>query len=220
MNRASWPLSCSWPTKSSSRCGRSERSSSSSPGRAAGTWTLTSRGRRRSCRLHGRAQRGRDQLLGRGVSPAAARGARRASPPPPRGRSRARRGPRARARAAPAPPARAAARAASSPANTLAQLDDHALGRLLADPGHDLEALRVAGRDRRAQLRDARARERRERHLRPDAGDRDQPQEQLALARRSRSRRGGCRRRAGSGGSAGRLAGPRPAPARASGRRR
>ena len=71
--------------------------------------------------------------------------------------------------------------AASSSAMLLAQLDDDALGRSCADTRHDLEPLGVTGRDRVPVSDDGRAREHRERHLGPDAGNRDQFQEELAL---------------------------------------
>ena len=64
----------------------------------------------------------------------------------------------------------------------LAQLDDDPLGGPLADPGHGLEALRVAGGDRAQQL--ARRRRRRATAIAtfgPTPDDRDQLQEEVAL---------------------------------------
>ena len=63
----------------------------------------------------------------------------------------------------------------------LAQLDDDPLRGPLADPGHRLEALGVAGGDRPQQLARRAAGERRDRDLGPDAADRDQLAEEVAL---------------------------------------
>jgi hypothetical protein len=57
-----------------------------------------------------------------------------------------------------------------------------ALGRLLADAGNRLEAGGVLEHDRSAKLGRRRAGHDRERDLRPDAVDRQQLNEQLALA--------------------------------------
>src|SRR4051812_8929406 len=66
-------------------------------------------------------------------------------------------------------------------ADLLAQLDDDALRRALADPGHGLEALGVARGDRGEQLARRAARQHGQRHLRPDRLDAEQQQEQVAL---------------------------------------
>ena len=186
-------VTCSWLTKSSSRRGRSERSSSSSPRRArasaigsaaigssSAAAEVRDRARRSRCLplRRRRAQRGADQLLGR-----LALGATRAASRPRRACSRGAEARRARARAGrPRRPGRQRRHALLELAgDLLAQLDDHPLGGALADPGDRLEALRVAGGDRAQQLARRAAGEDRDRDLGADAGDRGQVQEEVAL---------------------------------------
>src|SRR4051812_32085908 len=66
-------------------------------------------------------------------------------------------------------------------ADLFAQLDDDPLGRALADPGHGLEALGVAGCDRVQQLAGRSPRQHGERHLWTYALHPEQQQEQVAL---------------------------------------
>src|SRR6185436_21108656 len=61
----------------------------------------------------------------------------------------------------------------------LAQLDDDSLGSPFSDPRRGLEALRVAGGDRSQQLARRATGEHRDRHLRPDAADRDELAEEV-----------------------------------------
>ena len=68
-------------------------------------------------------------------------------------------------------------------AELLAQLEHDSLSRLLADPGNRDEARDVLERDRAPQIGGRRAGHDRERHLRPDPGDRQQVLEELALGR-------------------------------------
>ena len=180
MNSASWRLTCSWPTKSSSACGRRERSSSSSSGRAAGTCMLISPGRRAHAALT--AVRSAAAIRSSGAASSSALGDRLVEH-------------RLRLRGVVAEADEALARqrprtclgrrprrlGRELAGDALAQLDDHALGRLAPDAGHDLEALHVARRDREPRVGDGRAGQHRERHLRPDSGDGDQPQEELTL---------------------------------------
>src|SRR6185295_14969763 len=66
-------------------------------------------------------------------------------------------------------------------AELLLELEDDALGGLLADPRDRLEACVVAHRDRLAQLRRRRSRDDGERNLRADARDGEEMDEELAL---------------------------------------
>ena len=63
------------------------------------------------------------------------------------------------------------------------ELEDDALGRLLADSGDRLEARRVVQGDRPLELFRRRARDDGERHLRPDAADAEELHEERALGR-------------------------------------
>src|SRR5258708_20864174 len=63
----------------------------------------------------------------------------------------------------------------------LAQLDDDRLGRAVADPGHGVEAGRIAGGERREQLAGPAGGEHGERDLRPHGLHAEQHQEQLPL---------------------------------------
>ena len=142
---ASCSLSAGWPTNSSSRRGRSERSSSSS-GVCSGVWMRAVTGSVMTCappsarwpssssarlaggvgeqrlRLGGRVAELEQAVAGQQARVVAARG--RGSPTV----------------------------ASAGDADLLAQLDDDPLGRALADPRHGLEAGRVARRERRDQV--------------------------------------------------------------------
>ena len=163
---ASCSLTRSWPTNSSSERGRSERSSSSSSGCTAGarncvSVSVTPRPQGLAHALLGRELRiGRgERLLGLGHRPA----------------ELDQRVARHRVRLA------GDRRRLVHRAELLLQLQHDALRGLLADPGDRLEAGRVVERDRAPQVARRRARDDRERDLRPDARDREQVLEQLAL---------------------------------------
>ena len=138
------------------------------------------------------------------------------APAPPRAATRRRRPARGRRRSAtirarrarrepaarpPAEPARA-----GSPSLSLSSITTRcAVFRPM--PGNRLEPREVVARDRAPQLGRRRARDDRERHLRPDPGDAEQQLEQLALVARTRIRRAGARPRGRAGAS-------RPSPPR------
>ena len=160
-------LTRSWPTKSSSRRGRSERSTSSSSGRSAGArnW-LTPPPRAGRAGRAPRRQLGID--LGErplGVDDGVAELDERVARDEVAGRVGRRR----------------RATVSSTVAELLLQLEHDPLRGLLADPRDRLEARVVAERDRPAQLGRRRAGDDGERDLRADAADREQMDEQLAL---------------------------------------
>ena len=175
MKIASCSFTRSWPTKSSSRLGRSERSSSSSGASGGGILDPLD---------PGRADAGHraalsapcDQLLG-GLAAGLVEqpvGLLRREAEPEQALARER--------------ARVVGRRAADddvvggpPGDLLAQLDDDPLRRALADAGHGLEAGGVARGDRVQQLARRPAGQHRERDLRAHALDADQHQEQLAL---------------------------------------
>ena len=70
------------------------------------------------------------------------------------------------------------------PRQAILQLEHDALGRLLADAGNRRQPRHIAALDRADQLRRLDARQHRERQLRADAADADQPLEQIQLERR------------------------------------
>src|SRR5271166_454266 len=186
--------SVSCPTKSCSRRGRSERSSSSSASRY-GVWMRAAVspacaptrvvpfrvliGSRSAPR---QAQRLADQLLGAvagGVAQELVNLARRIPE-----LEQAFAGEHARVLALAPPGHDRRARAGGRPAlhaHLLAQLDDDPFGRALADPRHGLKAGRVARGERGDQLARRPRREHPERDLGPDGLDGEQHQEQLAL---------------------------------------
>src|SRR4051794_26270236 len=164
---ASWSLMRSCPTNSARRRGRSDCSSSSSSGAPAGArnWVLisccfqrlTDAFLRRQLRVDG----GESLLcLPHGVAELDERVARDEM----RLRARRRRDRHRRI------------------AELFLQLEHDALGRLPADAGNRLEAGGVLEHDRSAKLGRRRTGHDRERDLRPDAVDRQQLNEQLALA--------------------------------------
>ena len=190
MKTSSWAVTCSWLTKSASRRGRSERSSSSSPpepglgDRVGGDRVVDPAGEARvpgdahaASLVPARAQRGPDQLLG-GLAARALeqllgldQGVAEVHEPVAGERARVVVGAGCERRHA----------LLELAGDLLAQLDDHPLGGPLADPGHGLEALRVAGGDRAQQLAGRAAREDRDRDLGADPRDRGQVAEQVAL---------------------------------------
>ena len=195
----------SWPTKSSSRRGRSECSTSSSP---------VAQGRCEELA----ASRGAPQRLAHALLGGQLRDRRRRAPAPPRRpSSRARRERRARRdRAALRSPTRPGR---SRPAIELLQLEHDPLGGLLADPGDRLEARRVAERDRAPQL--VAATRWRRRRARPSGRCRS-PRgagRRARARRRRRTRRAGARPR-GRGGTSRPSALGAPSARRSAARRR
>ena len=153
MKSASWPLSCSWPTKSVEhpRAQRAVELLLAGPA-SPGTWMLTLGGRRAHAAFT--APRSAASISASGAASASDFASDRLEHRLGLGGVVAERrpGPRARARGRLVAGRRACELALELAGERLAQLDDHPLGGLAADPGHDLEALRVAGRDRLAQL--------------------------------------------------------------------
>ena len=169
---ASWSLTASWPTNSSSAAGRSERVLVLL-GRGCGSWMRSAPG----VRIIDARPFSAWAMRSSGVFPGA----------PSRSLSAS-----CGLKPRPSSPSRASIRG-SSPrmitigsslgrrADLLAQLDDDPLRRALADPGCGLQPRGVAGRDGAEHLARRAAGEDGERHLRPDGLDADQQQEQVAL---------------------------------------
>ena len=188
---ASCSLTASWPTNSDSRCGRSVRSSSSSPGASSGSGMRCCLG---AHAVPASASRIRSST---GSSSSTSRSAASASPP-----------------TCPARPARRARRC-GRPAGTTAgrllgergqradlvlEVDHDALGGLPADPGDAREQRVVGRRDRPPDLVGRVAGHDRQRGLGADAGHAQQQLEQLPLVGARRSRTASARPRARSGG--------------------
>ena len=210
MKTASWSVTASCATKSSSRGGRSERSRSSS-GSAARDSAIGASGPSGRTGTSGplASNVGSGTIPGcdpppRSAPRAVASAARRRAMPirssglspsaPSRSRSasiseypRPTRPSRASSRGSPSPSASAFAaiarhgRLLELAGNLLAELDDHPLRRALADARGGLEALVVAEGDRLQELARRSAGEDRDRDLRADARDRVQVEEEVAL---------------------------------------
>ena len=181
----------SWPTNSASEPGRSERSISSSPL----SWTTVAATRSRHAAFFS-ADRTCSSTESDSSTSASARSASTSDHPS----------------------STSASRASSSPAGRtggtgrfcqlVLQLHHDALRRLAADARDRLEARQVVAGDRAPQLGRRRARDDRERDLRPDPGHAEQQLEELAARPPRRSRRAGARPR-GRGGTS-RPSPPRP----------
>ena len=228
MKTSSCAVTCSWLTKSASLRGRSERSSSSSPPSRASAIGSAAIG---VVEAAARSSESREMLMplpwsrrrasaapisSSGVSPAApleqllGLGQRVAEVHEPVASERA--------RVVVWPGGERRHALLELAGDLLAQLDDHPLGGALADPGHRLEALRVAGGDRAQELARRAAREDRDRDLRADAR---RPRSGAGTGRappRRRSRRAASSRRGRPGGRA--ASRPCRWPARPSGSRR
>ena len=194
---ASWSLSASWPTKSSSRRGPQRAVELDRPGSSSGAWM----------RAHPSLTAARSAARGRSDPRCCRRRRRRAAP-----RSRWRCSP---GRAAPRGRARRVVAAGDRDrvlgqrrADLLAQLDDDPLGRALADPRNRLEAGRVAGGERREQLARRPAGEHRERDLRARPTGRRAASGTAPAPPRWRTRTGRARRRGPPDGCAARTSWP------------